>query len=313
MTKINKDKANIAQILLATVCIAAIFFGGCKTTEKQVVAEEPGQTVFCEIEMIWIPAGTFLMGSPEDEPGREYNETQHEVTLTKGFYLGKYPVTQEQYQAVMGVNPSFFKGPNLPVENVSWRGAIVFCNRLSMKEGLSPAYRIKGSTDPGDWEAAAKKEDYKIWDTIEIVPGSSGYRLPTEAQWEYACRAGAGTAFNAGDNITTDQANYKGNYPKDNNTADEYRMITTPVGSFTPNAWGLYDMHGNVWELCWDWYKNYPGGAQVDPAGAASGPYYRVMRGGSWDVYGQQLRSAFRGAAYPDTFCSELSFRLLRP
>ena len=256
--------------------------------------------------MVRINGGTFTMGSPANEPEREDNETQHQVTVSS-FYMGKYQVTQKEYQAVMGTNLSDFKGDNLPVEWVSWYDAIVFCNRLSMREGLSPAYRINGSTDPAAWGVINE-----TWNAVTIVAGSNGYRLPTEAQWEYACRAGTTTPFNTGNNITTSQANYDGNYPYNNNAKGEYRRKTTPVGSFAPNAWGLYDMHGNVWEWCWDRGGSYSSGAQTDPSGAGSGDA-RMLRGGSWDYYGQYLRSAERDRRYPYFVNSDVGFRLVRP
>ncbi|MDR0290779.1 MAG: formylglycine-generating enzyme family protein [Treponema sp.] len=261
-------------------------------------------------DMVRINGGTFMMGSPANEPQRESDETQHRVTVSS-FSIGKYPVTQREYQEIMGTNPSHFKGDKLPVETVSWYDAIVFCNRLSMREGLRPAYRINGSADPAAW-GAAPADNNAAWDAVAIVAGSNGYRLPTEAQWEYACRAGTTTPFSTGNNITTNQANYDGNYPYNNNAKGEHRQRTTPVGSFAPNAWGLYDMHGNVSEWCWDWFGSYSSGAQTDPAGAVSGNN-RVGRGGSWYDSGQHLRSACRSDGYPYYRLDGLGFRLSRP
>jgi formylglycine-generating enzyme required for sulfatase activity len=279
--------------------------------------------------MVWIPAGTFMMGSPTTEANRHTNETQHQVTLTQGFYMGKYPVTQAQYEAVMGTNPSYFMTPvapetstaNRPVEQVIWYDAIVFCNKLSMQEGLSPAYRINGSTDPADWGTMPTNfnDPARVtWDAVEIVAGSNGYRLPTDAQWEYACRAGTWGdnywVFNWGTNYINDtRANYRAN------TLDTFNKVrgtnlqrTTRVGSYAPNAWGLYDMHGNVWEWCWDWYGTYASGAQTDPTGAVSGTY-RVVRGGSWGNDGWLLRSAWRTFDYPIYRSRSMGFRLSRP
>jgi formylglycine-generating enzyme required for sulfatase activity len=179
-----------------------------------------------------IQGGTFMMGSPANEPGRDSDETQHQVTVSS-FYMNRYEVTQAEYRAVMWTNPSRFKGDNLPVEEVSWYDAVAYCNQRSEAEGLNPAYVING-TDVR-WNRAV-----------------NGYRLPTEAEWEYACRAGTTTPFNTGDNITTDQANYEGNNPYNNNAKGVYRERPVNVGSFAANPWGLYDMHGNVWEWCWD-------------------------------------------------------------
>jgi formylglycine-generating enzyme required for sulfatase activity len=262
--------------------------------------------------MVRIDGGTFIMGSPETEPARESSETQHRVTVSS-FYMGKYLVTQMEYQEIMGTNPSNFKGDNLPVENVSWYDAIVFCNSLSMAEGLDPAYRINKSTYPAAWGTVPTDWDDPsrvAWDAVEIVAGSTGYRLPTEAQWEYACRAGTTTPFNTGNNITTDQANYNGKNPYNSNPKGIYRNRTTDVESFPPNAWGLYDMHGNVWEWCWDQYGNYDGDIKSRPV---HDEVVRVIRGGSWRGIGQYLRSAFRGHGDPSGQNYDIGFRLSRP
>ena len=197
------------------------------------------------------------MGSPKEEKERRDDEIQHKVTLTKGFYMGVQLVTQEQWQEVMGNNPSKFKGEkNLPVETVSWDDCQEFIKKLREKD---------------------KKP----------------YRLPTEAEWEYACRAGTTTPFHFGETISTDQANYNGNYIYGNGKKGVYREKTTPVGSFPANAWGLHDMHGNVWQWCQDWYGDYPQKDVVDPQGPEKGEY-RVLRGGSWIYDPRYCRSAFR-------------------
>jgi formylglycine-generating enzyme required for sulfatase activity len=221
--------------------------------------------------------------------------------------MGKYEVTQKEWTAVMGSNPSRFKGDNLPVENVSWYDAIEYCNRLSEKEKLTPAYTIDKSRKDGN----NKNEFDDIKWTVTWNRNANGYRLPTEAEWEYACRAGTRTPFSTGNNITTSLANYDGNYPYNNNAKGTYREKTTVVGSFAPNPWSLYDMHGNVWEWCWDWYGNYAGGAQTDPIGASSGSY-RVQRGGSWYSSAQFVRSAYRSNATPFYRDSYLGFRVAR-
>ncbi|MBO4796282.1 MAG: formylglycine-generating enzyme family protein, partial [Verrucomicrobia bacterium] len=206
-----------------------------------------------KLEMVEIEPGTFTMGSPEDELGRNEDETPHQVKLTQGYWLGKYEVTQAQYEAVMGTNPSYFKGADLPVENVNWFDAKEFCAKLTAIER----------------EAGRLPEGYE-------------YTLPTEAQWEYACRAGTTTALNNGRNLSDpdnwvcpeidEVAWYGGN---SNNTHH-------PVGQKKPNAWRLYDMHGNVEEWCLDWHGDYPSSPVTDPMGPVTGDC-RVIRGGSCD------------------------------
>jgi formylglycine-generating enzyme required for sulfatase activity len=250
------------------------------------------------VEMVHIPGGTFNMGSPANEANRNNDETRHQVTVTS-FYMSKYIVTQEEYEAIMGTNPSRFKqeGVKMPVENVSWFDAIEFCNKLSESEGLTPVYTITGT----------ENERTVTWNR-----DGNGYRLPTEAEWEYACRAETTTTFNTGNNITTNQANYDGKSPYNNNPAGLYMRSTTPVENFEANAWDLYDMHGNVWEWCWDWYGNYVTSPQTDPTGPASGTY-RVLRGGSWFDGGRNLRSAVRFSYYPGNRNYFFSFRVVRP
>jgi formylglycine-generating enzyme required for sulfatase activity len=196
-----------------------------------------------KLEMVLIPAGKFKMGSPASEKDRRDNENQHEVTLTKSFYMGKNEVTQEQWEAVLGKNPSDTKGAKLPVTGVSWEDCQEFIKKLNAS--------TKG-----------------------------GYRLPYEGEWEYACRAGTTTAYSYGDNLTKGDANIDGDSIK-------------AVGSYKPNAFGLYDMHGNVWEWCNDWYGTLQDGEVTDPTGAVSGEY-RVLRGGSFTYYFSIARSSFR-------------------
>jgi len=240
-----------------------------------------------------INGGVFTMGSPANEPERDNDEgPQHQVTLS-GFYMEKYEVTQKEYQKIMGTNPSNFKGDNLPVENVSWYDAIEYCNKRSEKEGLTPTYLRNG-------------------DNVTWNRNANGYRLPTEAEWEYACRTGTKTPFSTGNNITTSQANYNGNNPYNNSAKGEYRRKTLPVGSFAPNGWGLYDMHGNVFEWCWDQYYKYTSREpQTDPIGEVSGDY-RVNRGGGWFNTAAIIRSANRNGSSPSERNSNLGFRLVR-
>jgi formylglycine-generating enzyme required for sulfatase activity len=205
----------------------------------------------------WVPAGTFQMGSRKSEVGRQNDEgPQTQVTFTEGFWMGETEVTQAQWEAVMGNNPSNFKGANLPVEMISWNDAMAFCERLSQRTGQQIS-------------------------------------LPTEARWEYACRGGMTTAFSFGVTISTDQANYDGKHPYGSGQQGVFRDRTTSVKLFDPNEWGLYGMHGNVWEWCEDWYGPYPGGSKTNYTGPASGDR-RVFRGGSWYMGPERLRSAHR-------------------
>ncbi|NEQ67892.1 MAG: formylglycine-generating enzyme family protein [Symploca sp. SIO2D2] len=247
--------------------------------------------------MVAIPSRTFLMGSPEMEEGHSNDESpQHQVTL-KSFFMGKYPVTQAQWQAVAALppvntelkpNPSRFQGKNRPVEKVSWYDAIEFCARLSQTTGRQ-------------------------------------YRLPSEAEWEYACRAGTTTPFHFGETVTTDFANYRGTDNKknkwkgsyDNGPLGIYREETTPVGNFSVgNDFGLYDMHGNVWEWCVDhWHGNYEGAPKDGSAWVdknKNDSHYRLLRGGSWLNSPKVCRSAFRYFNVPgDSHRSDIGFRVV--
>jgi formylglycine-generating enzyme required for sulfatase activity len=225
--------------------------------------------------MRWILPGEFMMGSPQNEANRFYNENQHRVTLSRGFWLADTVCTQALWQVVMGQNPSFFKGEDQPVERVSWDGVQRFIERLN---GL-------------------------------ILDGK--FRLPTEAEWEYTCRAGTITAFWFGDQITPEQVNYHGNYPYAGGRKGKYRKETVEVKELPCNNWGLYQMHGNVWEWCQDRYAAYPPGAVTDPVEPTKGKG-RVLRGGSWFSYGRYARSAYRFHGDPAFFDYRLGFRLAR-
>ena len=290
---------------VAAVALVALVFSACPNDD----GGGGNNTVTSLVEMKWIDGGTFTMGSDDSQ---DFNASpSHQVTLTKGFYMGKYEVTQAQYEEVMGSNPSNFATDvatgeaqgKRPVEMVSWYDAIVFCNKLSIKEGLTPAYQIDGKTNPDEWGAVPTSSD-ATWNAVEIVTNSTGYRLPTEAQWEYACRAGTTTAYNTGDTISDDTGWY----------SDNSDSKTHEVGKKPANAFGLHDMHGNVGEWCWDWFDVYDSNAlaQTDPDGVASGAR-RVARGGSWGHDGQVARSAYRNADNPGGRNFYLGFRLVRP
>jgi len=260
-------------------------------------SEELGNGVL--LEMVAIPEGSFMMGSPEDEKRhRESESPQHQVTV-KSFFMGKYPVTQAQWKAVAALpqinrelnpNPSYFKGANRPVEQISWLDAVEFCDRLSQH---------------------TKKP----------------YRLPSEAEWEYACRAGTTTPFHFGETITTGLANYRGTDNEKYKLSGSYgrgpkgiyRERTTPVGSFSvANAFGLYDMHGNVWEWCADrWHDNYEGAPNDGTVWVEQNEnkndsqIMRVLRGGSWGSDPVGCRSACRYDFYTDCDYYYIGFRIV--
>ena len=253
--------------------------------EPAVVPPSPGPpggkdrfTNSLGMEFVRIPAGSFMMGSPKDEPRRMRDETQHRVTLTRDFFMGTTEVTQGQWKAVMGNNPSHFDkcGEACPVEQVSWNDVQEFIKKLNSLDGRR-------------------------------------YRLPTEAEWEYAARAGSTTPFTYGRCLSTDQANYDGDMPLSGCEKGEDRGKTIPVGSLNaPNAFGLHDMHGNVWEWCEDWIWKYPSGSVTDPAGPSTGKQ-KVARGGDWDHPDDHCRSAMRGFFPADYDLDGVGFRLVSP
>jgi formylglycine-generating enzyme required for sulfatase activity len=266
------------------------------------------------MEMVWVQGGTFELGKNLGTGGGSDSTPVSNVTLT-GFYIGKYEVTQAQWQAVMDSLPSnvssnYGIGDAYPIYYISWYDMLVFCNRLSIMEGLTPAYRISDSTNPDDWETSGT-----AWDAVTIDSDSTGYRLPTEAQWEYAAKGGnplapgwVGYTY-AGSDTVGDVAWYEGNNSPSG---------TKPVGTTTKaNGLGIYDMSGNVWEWCWDWYGNYTSEDKFDPPGPDSG-YSRVGRGGgyrysvaNWTV---EVRSVYRhDYIRPSYRYDDLGFRVARP
>ncbi|AEF86805.1 serine/threonine-protein kinase Pkn1 [Treponema primitia ZAS-2] len=240
------------------------------------------------LDFVKIEGGFFFMGSPAREVSRQKDEAQHQV-MVGAFYMAKNEVTQREYEQIMRTNPSQFSGASLPVEQVSWFDAVSYCNARSIIEGLTPAYVIR--------------EVEILWDH-----NANGYRLPTEAEWEYACRAGGTTVFHSGNNITAFQANFDGNYPYNKSAKSRYRARTTTVRSYAPNAWGLYDMHGNVYEWCWDQYKPYENTSALD--GSLKNP--AVIRGGSWTSEARFLRSANRVAMDHTAKTNYIGFRVVR-
>ena len=232
-----------------------------------------------------IPAGKFRMGSLVTEAGRDAEEVAHDVEITRPFYLGVHPVTQKQFHQVMGQNPSNFTssnggGPDHPVEQVTWQEALTFCERLSFLPEEKQLGRV--------------------------------YRLPSEAEWEYACRAGTSTPFNLGSSLTSLQANFDGTVPYGEAKPGPYLERTTRVGSYAANAFGLYDMHGNVLEWCSDWYDEnaYQAHGRQDPMGPVGGERH-VLRGGCWNYSGHQCRSAFRDRGTPDYRSDTIGFRVI--
>jgi formylglycine-generating enzyme required for sulfatase activity len=261
------------------LCIPVCLLAACLIVQGSGRSEEAAKefTNSVEMKLVLIPAGKFVMGSPAGEAEREDGEAQHEVSLTRPFYMGAYTVTQGQFLKVMGKNSSFFHPKNggsldHPAEQVRFGDAREFCKKLS-----------------------ALPEEKKAGRT---------YRLPTEAEWEYACRAGTTTPFNVGESLSSKQANFNGNFPYGNAEKGPYLHLTAKVGSYAPNAWGLYDMHGNVLEWCNDWYDPdyYKKSPKENPTGPEKGvvesnfrgEFFVVVRGGCWLDEGRACRSARR-------------------
>lgn len=297
------------SLLLSLFLIFSL--AACSQTENDNSNDsktEPTQSSSLEVidmdipdNFVLIKGGTFQMGSPDSEAWRSADETQHPVTVSD-FYMSKYELTQKEYEEITGSNPSNFKGDNLPVENISWLDAVAYCNARSEKDGLTPVYTIDGQNV--SWDRSA-----------------NGYRLPTEAEWEYACRAGTTTPFYMENSPSAEDANYYGHYPyeiEDNYFSQgnlevkpgEYRQTTVPVDSFSENPYGLYNMHGNVSEWVWDYYGEYGADEQTDPAGPTSGTL-RVYRGGGWNDFAKNMRSAYRATLEQNKGSFNLGIRLV--
>lgn len=286
-------KPRLPRRLPQTFLAAFLFlaFAGTGRAESPAVWRTPGIP-----RMISIPAGNFRMGSPENEPAGKVDEIRHDVVLTQSFQFAATEVTQALWQQVSGTNPGYFAPcDSCPVENVTWFDAVRFCNDLSLLEGLEPAYEIDG--EKVDW----RRE-------------STGFRLPTEAEWEHACRAHSVTPFAFGACLTTDQANFNGYHTLRGCPTGMNRGEAIEVGRFPPNGWGLLDMHGNVAEWCWDVYGDYPSTRCVDPIGPPPGPAEsrRVFRGGSFLNYLPKCRSAAREALDPARRVDVIGLRLAR-
>ncbi len=264
------------QFFLTLCCSLTLAIAAAEPASQNQTQEKTQPSAFTNslgMKFVWIAPGSFKMGSAKSEKERKDDEYQHTVTLTKGFYMGIYTVTQEEWTAIMGKNPSkFTDGKNLPVEQVSWSECQEFIKKLQEKEKKS-------------------------------------YRLPTEAEWEYACRAGTTTPFSFGETLSAEQANYNGKYVYGEGKTGTYREKTMPVGSFPPNAWGLFDMHGNVWQWCEDWYdEQFTKKDSTDPLSTTG--EVRSIRGGSWIDNPRECRSAFRGGCKPTLKHSLIGLRL---
>jgi formylglycine-generating enzyme required for sulfatase activity len=259
-----------------------------------------------------IRAGTFIMGSPTNELGHGSgpDETQHTVTLTQDFYIGVFEVTQRQWELVMGNKPSYFANATTyasrPVETVSY----YYIRENPNNSEISP-----------NWPQSSQVHADSFMGKLRAKTGLTTFDLPTESQWEYACRAGTTTALNSGKNLTAYEScpnmaevgRYEFNGGNEFTQNGDTSVETATVGSYLPNAWGLYDMHGNVWEWCLDWYGTYPGSVQ-DPLGAlgAASGSYRVLRGGGWDYFARYCRSAFRDGSWPGDRSGLIGFRAAR-
>jgi len=303
-TNEHRTANQIALAYIAVICY--VIQPGCATNRASQLTKDSHPVIRSSstgMQLVAVEAGTFAMGSPPDEPERENNETQHQVTLTRPFYVGVYEVTQGEFTHVMGFNPSTVRGSDrLPVETVTWFDAVSFCNRLSKLDGLEAAYMVSNIEMEGPHITNA---------VVRWISSSAGYRLPTEAEWEFACRAGTRTPFSFGDTVTSDQANFDGLTPYNGGARGQFRKRTLEVDAFPANAFGLYQMSGNVFEWVWDYYAQYPTDPQRDPIGPEDGTL-RVRRGGAYGSPGGHMRSAVRHGVPPRIPFFHMGFRAAR-
>ena len=301
------------KLLTTVLIVASIALGviGCNNPSGPDNGGTKGAIV--PAGFVLVEAGTFKMGSNEGYN----NKPVHEVTITKPFYMGKYEVTQAEYEVYCSSpSSSYGDGDNYPAYYVSWYDALVYCNKRSMAEGLTPCYSINDSTDPEDWGDVPTGSS-GTWNSVECNWNANGYRLPTEAEWEYAARAGDNTV----DSLTysgTSDVNKLGDYAWYYDSANDN---THEVGTKLPNAFGLYDMSGNVWEWCWNWltysYDTTTEGGS-DPTGASAGVWdldgpRRVVRGGGWNRNSDRCAVSYRGDyGPPDSRGSNLGIRVVR-
>ena len=300
----NKDRMGNHFALGCIALMCCVIQPGCATDRASQITKNSHPIMRSSssgMQLVAVGAGTFAMGSPPGEPERENNETQHQVTLTRPFYLGVYEVTQGEFTHVMGFNPSTVKGSDrLPVSTVTWFDAVSYCNRLSKLDGIDAAYEMSNVRMDGLHIANAD---------VRWISSSASYRLPTEAEWEFACRAGTTTPFSFGDTVTPEQANFDGLTPYNGGAKGPFRNHPLEVDAFPPSVFGLYQMSGNVFEYVWDYYGEYPTNHQTDPTGPERGTQ-RVRRGGAYTSPAGHMRSAVRHGVPPSAPLFHHGFRV---
>jgi formylglycine-generating enzyme required for sulfatase activity len=332
------NKIIMKHPLIFNLSLILILLAGCSkapTTEEQKerakeLVKAPTELVTGEtfsvpelnLDMLWCKPGTFMMGSPVSEKDRDDDETQHEVTLTQGFWLGKHEVTVGQFRKFVestGYRTDAERKVSFKVGRDTYTGIVIFDFEAGkmVDDQTSTWTTLLVSSEAHPVLGVSWNDTVAFCNWLTEVEGKAGrlpvgytYSLPTEAQWEYACRAGTTTATSFGDNLSSSHANFNGNYPYGNAVKDRWLKKTAKVGSYPANAWGFHDLHGNVWEWCSDWYGDYPDGSASDPVGLSVGSL-RVGRGGGWNVYGGgSMRSAIRNWSTPGSRFSGLGFRL---